>query len=168
MGFLYRAARIAQGSAANSRGRAAAKRAVANQKLSRQKQADDAMYKYRVAERKGDDLAMAHWAQRLELLGCKRPQPTPPTEPARTGITDFDGIPFHQGEQEIYTRALDYINSCIGHPERVEDARRAAADLNGVAAAVNERIEKFIRDGVTKGGRPWTEDDALASITIED
>jgi hypothetical protein len=88
--------------------------------------------------------------------------------PGRTGITDFSGTPFHPGEQETYTRALDYIKSCVGHPERVEDARRAAADLNRVAEAVNERIEQFIRDGVTRDGRPWTEDDALASITIED
>ena len=165
MGLLYRAARLAQGSQSNARGRRAEKRTIANQKLARQKQADDAIYKYRVAERKGDDLAMEHWARRLELLGYERPQPTAAT---RTGLTDVDFIPFHQGEQETYTKALDYIKSCVGHPERIEDAKRAAADLNRVAEAVNARIEQFIRDGVTKGGRPWTEDDALTSITIED
>jgi hypothetical protein len=183
LGFLYRAARLSQGAQSNARGRRAEKRTIANQKQRKAEQIENARYQLKRAAARDDMDAVQHWINRLSILGVKdiefeievKPsssgaQPRGPVraEEQRAVHFDFPNIPFHQGEKETYTRALDYIKSCVGHPERVEDARRAAADLNRVAEAVNKRIEQFIRDGVTRDGRPWTEDDALSSITIED
>ena len=169
--FLYRVGRLSQGAQSNARGRRAEQRTIANQKQRRAEQIENARYQLKRAAARDDMDAVEHWINRLSILGVKnvefeievgnvrssRSQYGARAQqrravPGRTGITDFSSIPFHRGEQETYTRALEYVESCVGHPERIEDARRAAADLNRVAEAVNERIEQFIRDGVTRDG----------------
>ncbi len=161
MGILYRAARLSQSSQANARGRRAEKRAVANQKQRKAEQIENARYNLKKAEAEGDHLAMQHWANRLRILGVDV-KFNIEVEVGSGGIITAE-------EQAIIKHTTDYIKSCIGHPERIEDAKRAAADYNAVVRAVNGRVEKLIELGAThEDGHPWTEGDGLSTITIED